>query len=291
MEAYREAAQLAPERALPLASQGTVLHRLGRWPEAAGAFEQALALAPDDEATLRARGSALEARGDRAQAAADFERLAFVLDVAGRADAAAEAAGRAAALDPSPARDALVGRLVSTRDGPDREPPSADRGSATADREAPTADREPPSADESPDPVNAWPPADSPTPPAPPIVGAPPDPESLLAEAAAALDAGDAVTARERMLTAIQVHRAAGHLDAALDACLQLLAASPGDPQVHLAIANLQLDHGWTDLAREKLDLLIRLTSLTGDTQAEADAHGLAAERLRDEPAAPVGAR
>jgi hypothetical protein len=93
------------------------------------------------------------------------------------------------------------------------------------------------------------------------------------------------------MLTAILVHRTAGHLDAALDACLQLLAAIPGDPQVHLAIANLQLDHGWTGLAKEKLDLLIRLTSLTGDTQAEADAHGLAAERLRDEPAVPVGAR
>jgi hypothetical protein len=38
-------------------------------------------------------------------------------------------------------------------------------------------------------------------------------------------------------------------------------------------------------LAREKIELLLRLTALTGDTQAEADAHGLAAERLRDEPA------
>jgi hypothetical protein len=27
------------------------------------------------------------------------------------------------------------------------------------------------------------------------------------------------------------------------------------------------------------------LTALTGDTQAEADVHGLASERLRDEPA------
>ena len=63
----------------------------------------------------------------------------------------------------------------------------------------------------------------------------------------------------------------------------------PGDPHVHLAIANLQLDHGWTALAKEKIELLLRLTSLTGDTQAEADVHGLAAERLRDEPA-PVPA-
>ena len=59
----------------------------------------------------------------------------------------------------------------------------------------------------------------------------------------------------------------------------------PGDPQVHLAIANLQLDRGWTAVATEKIDLLVRLTALTGDTQAEADVHGLASERLRDDPA------
>jgi hypothetical protein len=66
---------------------------------------------------------------------------------------------------------------------------------------------------------------------------------------------------------------------------------APGDPRVHLAIANLQIDHGWTALATEKIELLLRLTSLTGDTQAEADVHGLAAERLRDEPATSSAAR
>jgi hypothetical protein len=80
------------------------------------------------------------------------------------------------------------------------------------------------------------------------------------------------------------VHRAAGRLDAALEICLQLLTTAPGDPQVHLAIANLQLDRGWTALATEKIELLLRLTALTGDTQAEADVHGLASERLRDDP-------
>lgn len=105
-----------------------------------------------------------------------------------------------------------------------------------------------------------------------------------MAEAAALFDAGDTAGAGERMLTAVAVHRAAGRLDAALDVCFQLLAIAPGDPHVHLAIANLQLDRGWTPLAREKIDLLLRLTSLTGDTQAEADTHGLASERLRDEP-------
>jgi hypothetical protein len=87
------------------------------------------------------------------------------------------------------------------------------------------------------------------------------------------------------------VHRAAGRLDAALDICLELLSIVPGDPRVHLAIANLQLDHGWTALAKEKIELLLRLTALTGDTQAEADVHGLASERLRDEPAPATAGR
>ena len=112
LDAYGEAARLVPERALPFASRGTVLHRLDRWPEAAEAFDQALRLAPDDEATLRARAAAREERGMRSGAAADFERLAFVLDVAGRGPDAIEAAQQAVALESTPARTALVARLA-----------------------------------------------------------------------------------------------------------------------------------------------------------------------------------
>ncbi|MEO8272680.1 MAG: tetratricopeptide repeat protein, partial [Chloroflexota bacterium] len=130
-----------------------------------------------------------------------------------------------------------------------------------------------------------WPPLDLPSPPPPPLEGPPPDPETLLAEAAALIAEGDYATARDRMLIAAMVHREAGRLDAALEVCLQLLTTAPGDPQVHLAIANLQLDRGWTVLATEKIELLKRLTALTGDTQAEADVHGLASERLRDDAA------
>jgi Flp pilus assembly protein TadD len=130
-----------------------------------------------------------------------------------------------------------------------------------------------------------------PSPPPAAIDGPPPDPETVMAEAAELFEAGDTAGAGERMLIAAAVHRAAGRLDAALDVCFQLLAISPGDPQVHLAIANLQLDRGWTPLAREKIDLLVRLTSLTGDTQAEADVHGLAAERLRDVPVGSASGR
>ena len=399
LAAYDLAARLVPERALPLASRGTVLHRLDRWPEAAEAFDRALQLAPDDEAGLRARAIARAERGMRSGAAADFERLAFVLDVAGRAAPAADAARRAADLEPSAARTALAERLGATAaqladlqpppatpehaaletspvsatppdDGPTPddpwsaaldqrrleglgddvlaggdEPDDADDPAGHVPAEAPPGRRpiadaaaydaldalraemdggergsdgtvaeaalaapaEPESAVAAPEPTTTaedgsdgvgeadgtggtWPGIDLPSPPPSPIEGPPPDPEDLLTEAALVLEQGEVDAARDLMLTAARVHRDAGRIDAALEIALNLLTFAPGDPRVHLAIANLQLDRGWTGVATEKIDLLVRLTSLTGDTQAEADVHGLASERLRDEPAtAPAG--
>lgn len=345
LRAYELAGRLVPERALPVASQGTVLHRLDRWPEAAAALDLALRMAPDDEAALRARARARDERGLRSGAATDFERLAFVLDVAGRSADAAEAARRAADLEPSAAREALADRLsAAAAHAAELLPPAWAGGStfaldtlpadAIADAEVETALEpvdEPSSAPETvqaeaaePDAAApaprmdaaslalaariaelgtqpkwvdmsdrqiggldedgaSWPPVDLPSPPPPPLVGPPPDPEELLAEAAALIAVGDVATARDKMLIAVTVHRAAGRLDAALEICLQLLTTAPGDPQVHLAMANLQLDRGWHALATEKIELLLRLTALTGDTQAEADVHGLASERLRDD--------
>ena len=321
LEAYREAARLVPERTPALASQGTLLHRLDRWPEAAEVFDMALRLAPDDEATLRARATARAERGMRSGAAADFERLAFVLDVAGRPDDAIDAARSANEQEPTPNRAALADRFARAAAGEVVEPPEPEGPGAPAPGVTPAepshapanggpasdwpaqddiaglqnfgaiyeAEHERPSS--SAQGQGHWPAIDLPSPPPAPIVGPPPDTEELLAEATDLYDAGDVAGAGERMLTAVTVHRAAGRLDAALDVCFQLLALNPGEPHVHLAIANLQLDRGWTPLAREKIDLLVRLTSLTGDTQAEADAHGLAAERLRDEPVASAGRR
>ncbi|MBI2782034.1 MAG: hypothetical protein HYX55_09610 [Chloroflexi bacterium] len=380
LQAYELAGRLVPERALPVASQGTALHRLDRWPEAAAAFDLALRMAPDDEAGLRARARARDERGLRSGAAADFERLAFVLDVAGRSADAAEAARRAADLEPSAAREALADRLsAAAAHAADLMPPARARASTYAPVDAapevatdeapggvpadaiaeaevefalepveePSAAPEGPGADEpvaselavmepevatepeadTPAPRTdaaslalaariaelgtqpkwvdmsdrqiggvgedgaSWPPVDLPSPPPPPLEGPTPEPEELLAEAAALIAAGDVATARDRMLTAVMVHRAAGRLDAALEVCLQLLTTAPGDPQVHLAIANLQLDRGWTTLATEKIELLLRLTALTGDTQAEADVHGLASERLRDDAMGASAAR
>jgi tetratricopeptide (TPR) repeat protein len=289
LDAYGEAARLVPDRALPFASRGTVLHRLDRWPEAAEAFDLALRTSPDDEATLRARAAAREERGMLSGAAEDLERLAFVLDVASRGADAIEAAQKAVVLESTPARTALVARLS---DAATRAAGPGARRDATSDVEAelaqprvvpPTA-AETARAEQTTDPAQTWPLVDQPSPHPAPIEGPPPDPDALLNEAAELLEAGNVEGASEKMLTAVLVHRAAGRLDAALDICLELLSIVPGDPHVHLAIANLQLDHGWTALATEKIELLLQLTALTGDTQAEADVHGLASERLRDEP-------
>lgn len=273
LEAYREAARVVPDRALPLASAGMILHRLDRWPEAAAAFEGALRVSPDDEATLKARGGALEERGLRSSAAEDFERLAFVLDVAGRVPEAVEVARRAAELEPSPGRRALLERLTRSLEQAATHPelsPGATLEAAPVPAEAEDGE--------------SWPAIDLPSIPPPAVAGALPEVETIMTNATNLLDAGDTSAARDLMLRAAFLNRSAGRLDAALDICFQLLSFTPGDPQVHLAIANLQLDRGWTPLATEKIELLRQLTELMGDTQAEADVRGLAAERLRDAP-------
>jgi tetratricopeptide (TPR) repeat protein len=252
IEAYREAARIVPERALPHASLATALHRLGRWPEAEDAFAVAVSLAPEDASVLRARAAALEGLGRRADAAEDMDRVVAIQEMAGRRDEALTAARQAIELAGTAARHDTVARLEA--------PPPAPVEAATME----PADEESGGGQ---------------------IVGPPPDPEVLLIEAAVLLGSGEESAARDLMLTAVAVHRAAGRPDAALEICFQLLALAPGDPQVHLAIAGLQLDRGWTELATEKIGLLLRLTSLTGDAQAEADVRALAAERLRDEPA------
>lgn len=273
LAAYREAAALVPDRPLPHASIGTVLARLGRREEALQAYDRSLAIAPGDDATLQARDALLD-------------------DL------------RSAEPTPSapPQPDGPVATEAAMPDGeptppdaaPEPEPGvAAERSAAPEPAVAPEPDAEPgPQADAADAaPGVEWPAIDLPSPPPPPLVGPPPDPANLQAEADAFVDAGDPKAARDPLLLAMAVHRDAGRVDAALDACLQLLSIAPGDPRVHLAIANLQLDRGWRPVATEKIELLLRLTSLSGDAQAEADVHLLAADRLRDESPARLDAR
>jgi len=258
--AYREAASLVPDRPLPYASLGGALTRLGRIDEALEAYDQALAFGPDDPAVADARADLV--------------------------------ARRAAGEVPVPAtgRDEPTARPDESAPETELAPESAPApGAAPASGVARSSPSRLPAATTSA--AAAWPAIDLPSLPPPAPVGPPPDPAVLQAEADGLLDGGDVVAAHDLLLTAVAAHRQAGRLDAALDACLQLLAIGPGDPRVHLAIANLQLDRGWRDVATEKIELLLRLTSLSGDAQSEADVHLLAAERLRDESPTRLDAR
>lgn len=305
---YREAGEMAPDRALPYASIATVLHRLGRSDEAIEAFDRALELAPDDVATLRARWVALEEMG----------RVVETPFLAARAAAEADTDSSAGELPDvmldAPALDERLGLIPGDDDA------TAPPGDAWADVDLAPEDGT--TAVEGPDDGEAapqigfgpgfetpgpylpfeegaegddaatvtWPAIDLPSPPLPPLVGPPPDPRRLAEEAEVLADRGDLDGARELLLTVVVAHREAGQPYAALDACLQLLAMAPGDAMAHLALAGLQLDQGWRTVATDKIALLLRLTALTGDTQAEADTHALAAERIRDEPVAEVAA-
>lgn len=112
LEAYREAAGIVPERALPHTSIGTVELRLGRPGEALAAFEAALERSPDDEGALAGLADALAALGRRAAAAEALDRLAGLLEADGRLAEACEAVSRALDLAESRSRRAAMIALV-----------------------------------------------------------------------------------------------------------------------------------------------------------------------------------
>jgi tetratricopeptide (TPR) repeat protein len=306
--AYRAAAGIAPDRALPYASLGGVLGRLGRSEEALAAYSAALDRGPDDEGALGGRAELQAAQGRRAEAAVDFDRLAVVLEGAGRLTDACDAARRALELGESPTRRHELERLETLLRLRDEDRPAvdaldralrileaADAAGAAAgtsgDRSA-TANGEtsepsvqaafpaPPEAEPEPEPEPER------EPPPPP----PPDPAVLRAVADALLDDGDIAGARERLLALASLHRAAGRHDAAMDACLALLAVTPADHRLQREIAGIQLDRGWTAVADEKLRLLARLADLDGDDDARAAIAALAVERGLEVPELPVPA-
>ena len=94
LDAYGEAARIAPDRALPLVGLGNVLAQLGKATEALAAFDAALGHSPTDEGALRGRTEVLVGRGDRAGAAESLDRLAAALDAAGRLPDATDSARR-----------------------------------------------------------------------------------------------------------------------------------------------------------------------------------------------------
>ena len=326
--AYRAAAAIAPDRALPWTSLGGVLGRLGRHEEALAAFGTALQRSAEDEGALRGRAELHADRGRRTDAAEDYQALAGVLERGGRLTDACDAARRALELAESRSRRREVERLAGLlrESGEDRpvvdaldqalrvleavEAPSAvegaagrpDANGATAVAATDGADAPPPAIDEAGSAAEVAPSAEAAAEPEPDAAGAPepdlepeaaapapaapqPDPAVLRAVADALLDDGDIAGASERLLALATIHRSAGRLDAAMDACLALLAVTPADHRLQREIAAIQVDRGWTSTANDKVRLLARLAELDGDVESGAALAAFAAERGLDVPA------
>lgn len=265
--AYGEAAAIAPERALPHVSLGSVLLQIGRPEDAVAAFSNALERAPRDETALEGRADALSGLGRPAEAADDYGVLAEVLDDAGRLADALDAARRGIELAESKERrrhfESLAERLRegeqddAARTALERAVPALDRGAAL---ETGLPDEAP---EEAPEAISL---------------------DGLAAQADAALDAGDFPAARERLIQLARARATAGQADAALDACGLALTIAPDDPDVHLALIDLYLERGWRSAAIDKLALLGRLAELTGDDPTRERLRALVADRLPDEP-------
>ncbi|MFP5341627.1 MAG: tetratricopeptide repeat protein [Candidatus Limnocylindria bacterium] len=278
IDAYSEAAGIAPDRALPLVGLGTALARLGRTGEALTALDAALERAPDDESALRARADLLGARGDRSGAADTLDRLAAVLERAGRLPDATDAARRALELAESRPRRRTVSSLTDRLRASESDPAAAAaiaraldvlegrvapaRGSAAAGAEADGGGDRPPE--------DAAP-------------AAPFEPAEATRAVEVAADAGDDEALVVLALQAALGHGVAGSHDAAIDACYLALGVSPADARLHLALAGLYLDRGWRSLAVDKLVLLRRLATLTDDAATLERVAAMAAERLPGE--------
>jgi tetratricopeptide (TPR) repeat protein len=112
IEAYQEAASIAPDRALPHASIGGILVKLNRPADAVASYERALALAPRDETALRGLAETLTRLGRRPAAADALDRLATTLETAGRTADATDAARRSLELAETPERRTRVESLA-----------------------------------------------------------------------------------------------------------------------------------------------------------------------------------
>jgi tetratricopeptide (TPR) repeat protein len=273
--AYREAGVIAPDRAVPRTALGGVCLRLGDPDAALAAYDAALAIAPDDDPSTLGRAQALVVLRRTADAAATYDHLGEVRSAAGRTADAAEAARRALAIEPTDARRArhvdLVQELrvtagAAAAEGAALEVVSLGTDDAAAAR---TAGEESGAAGE-------------------PGAGAAPggpDPEDLIAALEDAAARGDGDAAADAALAAARAYRSLGHVTAAFDACLQGIGARPADVDLHLMLADLALDRGWTGRAGDIYRDLLRLVELDGDP--------VLGERVRDAAVArlPAGPR
>lgn len=93
-------------------------------------------------------------------------------------------------------------------------------------------------------------------------------PERLLIAAEQAQQSGNNAAAIEAYVGAAAGYADRDQLDSALDACMRGLGLSLGAPSVHLQMARIYFQRGWTDRAVERLLLLDRLLAFDNDPGA-----------------------
>ena len=277
IDAYSEAASIASDRALPHAAIGAILVRMGRADDALAAYDRALELAPRDEAALRGRAELLAGAGKRVEAAETLDRLAAVLDAAGRLPDASDAGRRALELAESKERRRFI-ELIADRLRGSADDEAAERALAQVLRLLEPAPETAPAAEASAEPEPELEPEPEPEPE--PL----PDALAIGAAAEAAFYEGDIAVARDGLLDAARAHRLTGRPIAALDACYLALAIAPADVDLHLLLAELYVERGWRTPAVDKLLLLARLAELEDDATTRERLCAVARERLPDEP-------
>jgi len=288
--AYRDATSIAADRAVPRTALGGVQLRLGDPAGALETFDGALALEPDDDASLGGRAQALVVLRRTADAAGAYDRLADARAARGRLPDAAEAARRALAIEPTGERRQRHAGLVEEARALDA-PVVGDAALAAAtgadDEPGPDGTAGQPDAEMA---VDAAVDADvdaaamtlEPTPEVP--AEPPPDPEALIVAFEEAGARGDPESAAVAALAAARAYRAGGRVAAAFDACLQGIGVRPGDVELHLLLADLAVDHGWTGQAGDAYHQLLRIADLDGDVAAADLVRRTAASRLPEDP-------
>jgi tetratricopeptide (TPR) repeat protein len=266
LQAYAEAADMAPDRASPLVGLGRILVGLGRPVDALAAYDAALDRAPADEMALRGRADVLQALGHPADAADALDRLAAALDAAGRLPEAADATGRGLVLAESRDRRRSLRAMADRLAAPATSDPEA---AAALARAVGVLDGG----------------ADAPGAPDGAGRAASHAFDAVLATAVVedAVAGGDRDLARAAALDAMAGLRASGRPAAAIDTCYLALAESPGDPDLHLALTEVYLDLGWRALAIEKLVLLARMAALSDDTATRSRLCDIVTTRLPGE--------
>ena len=283
VDAYGEAASIAPDRALPHASIGGILAKMDRFDDAIAAYDRALVLAPGDEAALRGLADVHVRTGRRIDAAAALDRLAESLDGTGRLADATDAARRALEIAESRDRRAqvenLVGRLRATPSNDEAGQRALDQALRLLEPQTPDGAEE--TAAAAPETIGQHEPAEA-------------EPEAIAepvglgialgAVAEDALHRGDLIAAHDGLLASARAHRRAGRLVAAVDACYLAIGLAPADPELHLLLVELYLDRGWRSQAADKLLLLGRLADLDGDRAVRDRLCAVVSERMADEP-------